>query len=60
MGPGMVPISLKMMLSMPKANDLWMGSTDLRVATTLGMADIKVNQMETKMEMSNPGRYGQC
>ena len=56
----MVPISLKMMLSMPKANDLWMGSTDLRVATTLGMADMKVNQMETKMEMSNPGRYGQC
>ena len=29
MGPGMVPISLKMMLSMPKANDLWMGSTNL-------------------------------
>ena len=60
MGPGMVPISLKMMLSMPKAKDLWMGSTDLRVATTLGMADMKVNQMETKIEMSNPGRYGQC
>ena len=44
------------MLSMPKARDLWIGSTDLRVATTLGIAAMKVNQTEINITTVEPGR----
>ena len=41
---------------MPKARDLWIGSTDLRVATTFGIEDMKVNQMEINNKTIKPGR----
>ena len=41
---------------MPKARDLWIGSTDLRVATTLGIAAMKVNQTEINITTVEPGR----
>ena len=44
------------MLSMPKARDLWIGSTDLRVATILGIAAINVNQTEINITTVEPGR----
>ena len=41
---------------MPKASDLWIGSTALRVATTFGIEDMKVNQMEINNKTIKPGR----
>ena len=43
-----------MMLWIPRASERCFTSTDLRVATTLGIAAMKVNQMETNKRTAKP------
>ena len=43
------------MLSMPRPSDRCMGSTARKVATTLGIADMKVNHIQMKTRTRNPG-----
>ena len=47
---------LRIILSIPKAKDLCMGSTALRVATVFGIDDINVNQIEMNITTNNPGK----
>ena len=51
---------LNIMLSIPRAKDRCIGSTDLKVATTFGIAAINVNQIEIKIVTRNPGRNLHC
>ena len=55
-----VRVYLNIMLSMPNASDLWIGSTDLSVAITFGMAAIKVNHIDMKSKMKKPGKNEHC
>ena len=43
------------MLSIPKAKDLCIGSTALKVATVPGMAAIKVNHVDMNIKTKKPG-----
>ena len=45
------------MLSIPKASDLCTGSTDLNVAMTFGIADMKVKKTLTKVVTMNQDMY---